>query len=147
MNSRPPVPARLRTSRLRPLLLAVAVALAALEESPAQSIPAAETQQEYARRGYAKIRGMTAARQLSESQAARISYLLQDHTSMVELFSKHGLLSVTELDAKIRGIDEITRTGILETLTRDQRAIWWTWDLRLDEASLKRPTPRQRLLP
>jgi hypothetical protein len=134
----------MKTFRLRDLPALTVVALGLLGTACAQPEPA---QEDYARRCLAKIQGMTSSRELSDWQAARIAHLLQDQASMIDLFTRHGLLDGAELNKKILTIEEITRAGVTDVLNRDQLAIWWTWDLKLDAASLRKPPARQRLLP
>lgn len=100
---------------------------------------------DYERRSELKLEQMGAA--LTDGQATRIRYLLGEQHSMVELFTRHGLLGEAELAEKVGTIREVTRFRINDGFTPEQLAVWWTLDLRLDEAELAKPARRVRVVP
>ncbi len=102
---------------------------------------------DYERRSLVKMKGMVGTGELTDLQSTQIAYLLREQHSMVELFTRHGLLGAAELAEKVGTIREVTRFRINDGFTPEQLAAWWTWDLRLDEAELAKPVRRERVRP
>jgi len=61
---------------------------------------------------------------LTEDQRYYIRYLLDQQQEMIGLFSKYGLLSPTDLQAKCAEILDVTRTQVDLSLTASQKGLW-----------------------